>query len=149
MLPVIDIPELNILKQVELPTAIFFLLEGDVVWIRYKEIDDEFDIEQARKHTEVLEELNDSCPVHLVIDFRGLDIAFSREARAYFADNDGHSAVRASQAFILSGLAHKIVANFYIKFNKPSCPARIFSEPENALNWVRKLKSKDKLQNQA
>lgn len=145
----LNIPDHPVLKSSELPTATFYLLEDDVVWIRYKELEDEFDLAQAKKHTQALEALNNGCPVHLVIDFRDLDIAFSREARAYFANSDGHSSVRASQAIILSGLAHKIVANFYIKFNKPSCPARIFSDPEDALGWVRNLKSKDKLQSQA
>jgi len=148
MLSIIDIPNLAILKSAELPTAFFFLLENDVVWIRYKEIDDEFGLEHAIRHTEVLESLNGGSPVHLIIDFRNIDIAFSSEAREHFAHSEGHSSVRTSQAIILSGLAHKIVANFYIKFNKPSCPARIFSNPEDAMLWVAKLKGKDKLQNQ-
>lgn len=134
----------KVLRGAETETASFYLLEGDVAWIRYKEKEEEFGIQEAKRHTEVLDALNEGNPVHVVVDFRGLDILFSHEAREYFAANEAHGSVRASQAIILSGLAHKIVANFYLKFNKPDCPARIFYAPEDALLWTSKLKNAEK-----
>lgn len=129
----------KVLRGAETDTAHFYLLEGDIVWIRYKEFEEEFGLSEAMKHTEVLESLNEGCPVHVVADFRGLDVSFSHEAREYFAGSDAHGSVRISQAIILSGLAHKIVANFYLKFNKPACPARIFYNPNDALAWTDRL----------
>lgn len=130
----------KVLRGAETETARFYLLEGDVVWIRYNETEEEFGLAEAKRHTEVLDSLNDGNPVHVVVDFRGLDIAFTPESREYFAASDAHGSVRASQAIILSGLAHKIVANFYLKFNKPACPARIFYNPEDAFSWTDKLR---------
>lgn len=128
--------QLQKLDEFELITAYFIRLEHDIVWIRYKEINEEFDLAMAKTHTRALGRLTGGQPVHIIIDFRDIDMSFSNEARTYFAQNEQHSAIRLSQALILSSLAHRIVANFYLKFNKPNCPARIFGSPADALEWI-------------
>lgn len=132
--------QLNQLNEIELGTAYFLKLEYDIVWIRYKQLEDEFGLEDAKKHSEALSKINDGKPVHLIIDFRDLNFSFSNDAREYFARSEEHSSVRLSQALILSSLAHRIVGNFYLKFNKPNCPARIFSKPVDAVEWIRELR---------
>lgn len=132
--------QLQKLDELELSTAFFIRLEHDIVWIRYKDLTEEFDLSMAREHTKVLGRLTGGQPVHVIIDFRDLDMSFSNEARFHFAQNEQHSALRLSQALILSSLAHRIVANFYLKFNKPNCPARIFGAPADALEWIASLK---------
>ncbi len=128
------------LDTYELPTAHFVRLENHIVWVRYKALDDEVTIEQARKHTEAINLLGGGQPMHVIIDFRDIALTFSNEARAYFASDEQHSALRLSQALILDSLAQRIVGNFYLKFNRPNCPARIFARPEEAVKWIRSLK---------
>lgn len=139
-MPIHEATQLQKLDETELNTAHFIRLEHDIVWIRYKEIDQEFDLAMAKAHTKMLARLTGGLPVHIMIDFRDIDMSFSNEARTHFAQNEHHSAIRLSQALILSSLAHRIVANFYLKFNKPNCPARIFGTPADALDWIASLK---------
>lgn len=136
----IDLPQLERLTEAELPTAHFVMLEHDIVWVRYKPYDEEISLEDALLHTAVLDKLNGGQPVHTIVDFRDIHVAFTNEARDYFAQNEQHSALRMSQALILSSLAHRIVGNFYLKFNRPNCPARIFANPQDALEWIQSLK---------
>lgn len=44
-----------------------------------------------------------------------------------------------ADAFVLRSMAQKILANFYIKINKPERPTRFFNDPENALIWLKNL----------
>ncbi len=130
------LPDLAEIDSVDASTAHFTKLEHNIIWIRYKVIADEFDIQEARNHTEIIEALNNLKSAHLVLDYRFADLSYSNEARNYFAQDERHAKIRLSQAFVLQSLAHKIVANFYLKFHRPSCPARIFNDPEDAVKWI-------------
>lgn len=59
----------------------------------------------------------------------------TKEAREFGASNEGlkHSI---AEAYVLSSLAHKILANFYIKFNKPKVPTQFFKTKEEATIWL-------------
>lgn len=46
-----------------------------------------------------------------------------------------------ADALVVKTLAHKLLANFYIKYNKPEHPTRVFSDEETALSWLREMKS--------
>ena len=39
-------------------------------------------------------------------------------------------------AIVISNLAQKLIANFYLKFNKPQRPTRIFNDGQKALDWI-------------
>lgn len=53
-----------------------------------------------------------------------------------------------ADAMIISSDAHKLVSNFYIKFNKPVKPTKIFTDRNKAIEWLleeqRKFLSKQK-----
>ncbi|TNE55874.1 MAG: hypothetical protein EP338_01865 [Bacteroidetes bacterium] len=62
------------------------------------------------------------------------------EVREWAAAPDGNKKTIAD-ALVVNNLAHKLLANFYMRFNKPVKPTRIFNKREQALKWL--------LQNQA
>jgi hypothetical protein len=41
-----------------------------------------------------------------------------------------------TDAIIVKSFAHKIIANFYLKFNRPSKPTKIFTNLESAVEWT-------------
>ncbi len=130
---------LFIIRRLENKISELILLEGNMVWVRYRQLDDEVKLADAKQQTEAIAEINKGQPVHLILDFRDLDFSFSHEAKEYFAKSEAHSAVRMSQSLILSSLAHRLVGNVYLKLNRPNCPARIFADPLEAVKWVRGL----------
>lgn len=44
------------------------------------------------------------------------------------------------KAIVLNGLAMRILANFFINFNKPPVEHKCFENEKNALEWLRTLK---------
>lgn len=42
-----------------------------------------------------------------------------------------------ADAFVLSSMSQRILANFYIKINKPERPTKFFNDPETALIWLK------------
>jgi len=63
----------------------------------------------------------------------------SKEAREFMALEES---VRFSiaEAYILQSLAQKIVANFFLRFNTPKAPTRMFTNRESAEKWLRTFK---------
>lgn len=59
----------------------------------------------------------------------------TKGARDFSASPDGlkHSL---AEAYVLSSLAHKLLLNFYIKFNKPKVPTQFFTTEEDATVWL-------------
>ena len=45
-----------------------------------------------------------------------------------------------AEAFLITSLAQKILINFYIKFNKPLVPTRVFTDKEEAIEWLTRYK---------
>lgn len=43
----------------------------------------------------------------------------------------------AATAVIVTNLAYKLVANFYLQFNKPKRPYKVFSNTSDALEWLK------------
>lgn len=58
------------------------------------------------------------------------------DARKYAAGEDSNKYTIAD-AFVINSIALKLVGNFYIRYNKPVRPTRIFNNEEDALVWLR------------
>jgi hypothetical protein len=57
----------------------------------------------------------------------------SFEAREEFARSEKRLAV----AIVTKSLANKLLGNFFINFHKPKSSSRIFSDEQNAIEWLR------------
>jgi hypothetical protein len=57
------------------------------------------------------------------------------DAREFAAsvESTKHSA---AEAFVINSLGHRIIANFYLKVNKPGVPTRFFSDVADAVKWL-------------
>ncbi len=66
-------------------------------------------------------------------------ISTDPEVRAYAASKNRDKFVLAD-ALVIQSQAMKIIANFYLRFNKPSRPTKIFTDREEGLNWLLSFK---------
>jgi hypothetical protein len=46
-----------------------------------------------------------------------------------------------ADALVISGFPQKLIADFYVRFNKPVNPTRIFTSQEKALDWINELRN--------
>jgi hypothetical protein len=126
-------------NRLELPSATFVSYDKYIMQITYKTDPEEIDLKAAKKHTAAIKELCTGEGCHVILDFRNSTASFTDEARNWFACSEEHSLIRLSQAILVKPLAHKIVANFYINFNRPNCPVKIFEKEHRAIQWTQSL----------
>lgn len=58
--------------------------------------------------------------------------------RDYYANSD-YSKYRYADAIIAGSLGMNLLVNFFISFNKPKVPTKMFSNEQDALKWIQKL----------
>lgn len=63
------------------------------------------------------------------------------EGRNYYSNSE-LSKYRFVDAFVVTSLPIKLVVNFYIRFNKPLIPSKMFNSRVEAMNWLLELKSR-------
>lgn len=67
------------------------------------------------------------------------NVSVTKEARDNAILIENQSMVGAS-ALIVTNLAYKIIANFYMKVNKPKRPLKAFGNEEEAIKWLQTFK---------
>src|SRR5688572_7854267 len=58
----------------------------------------------------------------------------TEEARLFIASPGNPYAL--AEAYMTHSLPQKLVGNFYLQFNKPARPTRMFTREEDALEWL-------------
>lgn len=57
------------------------------------------------------------------------------DARAYIA-SENQNKYTIADGMVVESLAHRLLSNFYMKFNKPVKPTRVFTNREKAIQWL-------------
>ncbi len=95
-------------------------------------------LETAIENIDAQERVRDALGKEMtraLIDMREMK-SISREARDYYASERTCSIQRAT-ALLVESRVSKVMANFFMGLNKPITPARMFTEPEAAVQWLR------------
>ena len=97
------------------------------------ELDDAVQLVELARQT-----YNPNQPFLLILDGRQI-AGMSNEARNYGVSH-GFSSMLKAMAIVVDSPATRILANFYMKFNRPKLPTRVFSDAESAKAWLFTLK---------
>jgi hypothetical protein len=73
-----------------------------------------------------------------LIDSRKVN-SITKEARDYLASDDGSKHIIAS-ALVLDSKVGKLLGNFFLQINKPKVPLRLFTNRNDALEWLNSFK---------
>ena len=76
----------------------------------------------------------------LVVD-SGL-VRMDKHARDFLSSNDGVKGIRAS-ALISSSVVNSMLVNFILKISRPNLPVKVFTDREDALNWLKSYVDED------
>ncbi len=60
------------------------------------------------------------------------------EVRSYLTAKDRSERVLAD-AIVITNLPHRLLADFYMKFNRPDIPTRFFKSYDEALQWLKSI----------
>jgi len=124
------------IKKIELDKLFVELITPNIIVVSVKNdsIIDEHDILELKKINLELTEGND----YIGISNSGNYTSITKEARELLASSKMEEK-RVGTAFVINNLSHRIMANFYINFNKPSVPVKISTTLEDAISWANKM----------
>lgn len=94
-------------------------------------------LKEARENSDAVNSFYKDDKFPLLIDARGIR-SMTRDARNQFSLKGRDSGVKAF-AIIIDSAISKVVGNFFMGINKPIVPARLFTNEEDALNWLKNL----------
>jgi len=113
-------------------------LKEDYLHIRFRDMS-VIDAEEAKIVADNIVELCDGTPYPFLTNGLGITIRLNNEARNLFAAYPPLIKVRKAQALVVSNTPSKLLANFFIKYHEPINPTKIFTNFDDALEWLRSL----------
>ena len=123
---------MNNLNQVETESVTFFF-ENDILNIVYKE-DIDIKIEHIKANIIARKQFQKTPKALLLVDFRKA-WHISKEARFFLASSDVTD-LNLAMAILVEDLNSRLMVNFFIKFNKPVCPTKMFDSRKEAIIWL-------------
>ncbi|MFL5763249.1 MAG: hypothetical protein ACJ77K_04845 [Bacteroidia bacterium] len=108
-----------------------------VVILHFKE-DAELEVKEIRQLIKAAEKLADSKPYLLLSDAR-VNVVITSEARK-IAANPKEAPLLVANAVLVNNLGLSLTANFFMKFNKPHFPVKVFYNEAAAMEWLLKFK---------
>lgn len=77
---------------------------------------------------------------YILIDFTNVR-SVTKEARDYMNNPDGGLKGILGGAFLSNNVVATLFVNLYLKVSNPSIPAKFFTNIEDALDWLKKIKT--------
>ena len=120
------------LQTRETEVSILELLPGDIIRHSYKE-GSVVDVDEAKRVTMLIREMiGPDAPIKVLNDLR-TKVVFTREARDHFKNSGDETT---SMAFLINSKIGEVTVNFFLKLNNPSYRMRIFSDLDEAMDWL-------------
>ncbi|MCE3295756.1 MAG: hypothetical protein K0R65_1470 [Crocinitomicaceae bacterium] len=95
----------------------------------------DFNVESLKKFNVVMGEMVGHKKVPLLITFDEFAIP-PVETREFWAKKDS-CPYASADGYVAATFGHKFIGRFYLKFNKPGRPTKIFSTFDEAVQWLR------------
>lgn len=128
--------DITIIRQVEIPEAFIHVRSDGIIYVRFKE-NVTLDIALQERLVDVYRQLLGVDKANFI--FQSDEGFFlTKEARENSIKLEEHTPVAAS-AIIVTNLASRIIANFFIKVNKPKIKYKLFGTVEEAAKWLNSL----------
>lgn len=99
----------------------------------------ELEITDIDQLFEAVRRIGGSDVYYTIVDATDI-IASANEVRNYAAKHPDAARTKAC-AILCNSLSVKIIINFFLKFNKPVFPTRMFTSMNDAKGWISSLKS--------
>ncbi len=127
-------PQTIILKEINIPEALIQLRSDGIIHVHYKK-NTTLDLETQRFMRSIYQDLIPGKNLPYI--FSASDgVTVTKEAREN--SNTADSPI-AAYAMIANNIAYRLVANFYLKVNKPLVPSKLFSTFDDAVKWIYSL----------
>jgi hypothetical protein len=121
---------MNILEDNE---SFCFWEEQNIICNVYKK--NVIDIDVARLGVSMRLRVSERQPCAMYVDMQNVN-KVTKEARDYYITEEATQLILATAVYTPSVLT-KIITTFFLNFNKPKMPFKMFSSKEKALEWLK------------
>jgi hypothetical protein len=130
---------MKMIDKQECENITFGKIENDIIFFKYKP-SIEIDIHIAKDMVEKRMAYTQGDDVYTLIDFTNVK-SVTKEARDYMNNPDGGLRGILGGAFLSNSIVSTLFVNLYLKVNSPAVPAKLFTNTEDALLWIKKIKT--------
>lgn len=95
----------------------------------------EIDLEHMDEGIAARDKIQQGSPMLSLTDIRNI-YSITNQARSYAAKHERLQQLTTASAILSSTLATKLFANFFVKFDQPKYPTKIFTDKKNAIAWL-------------
>lgn len=118
---------------IELPFAIVKLRADGIIHMHFKE-DVDVTLEELMQVNAAVKQLGGDKKYPNLITM-GKYTSITREAREYMTTEECNCQTLAD-AFVLVSFHQRLLASYFLRFNKPSNPIRLFVDEASAVTWL-------------
>jgi hypothetical protein len=126
----------DIIDRLEIPEAVIRLRRDDIVHVTFKK-DIVLDVVVQMNLLKLYNQITNGKKSYFIFDAEE-NVSITKEARDNATKIEDLSPT-AGSAVIASNLAYRMIANFYVKFNKPKSSLKVVSNMEEAIAWIKTL----------
>lgn len=128
---------IHTIKELDFPDVNLQRKSNDIVYVTFKD-DCTLDIPLQMRLLDYYRDITGGKLMHFLF-MAAENVSITKEARDNAVKIEDQSMLGAS-AVVVDSLPYKLIANFYLKFNKPKRPYKVFSKDEDAIKWLKTIK---------
>ena len=132
--------EYKIIEQRELTHTKIMLRDDGIIQFLYGD-HARYTMKEAIELEEAVVEMTNNRP-HKSLRIAGMFSTIDVEVMKYLSHGRG-TLFTLADAFVIHSFAQKILANFYLRINKPMLPTRFFTRMEEAESWLKSLNEQE------
>jgi hypothetical protein len=125
---------IRIIQQIDLDFFKVILYSDGIIIVKITNRE-EIGVDQVKQVIDVVGQIGEQKKYPLMVVVNEFVLP-TPEAREYLATPESNPYGTAA-AYVIGSFAQKLVGNFYLSYNKPARPTRIFNSEEKALEWLR------------
>lgn len=125
--------DVGIIRQIDLNSFVVTLRSDGIISVNITSNED-IDVEYAKQIIQSIGQIGDEKKYPILVVVNEF-IVPTPEARNYLARAESNPYGTAA-AYVIQSFPQKIVGNFYLSYNKPARPTKLFNSEEKAVEWL-------------
>lgn len=127
---------MHTIKELDYHDVNLKLRSNDIVYVTFKD-NCEITIELQDRLLIYYRDITGGKLMHFLF-LAAENVTINKEARDNAVIMEDKAMTGAS-AVVVNSLPYKLIANFYLQFNKPKRPYKVFSNEEDAITWLKTI----------
>lgn len=129
-------------ERKDFPSFSIIPIEEGIVHIHMKELE-ELTVDDVAQVHAALEKINNGKRTGVLTTFDGFIPSPGKEVAQYSSSAKAQKLIFAT-AYLIDSLAMRLVVRFFLNFYKHKIIRKIFSNEQQALEWLREMRDKEK-----